>query len=509
MPRIQRPARIAADIVAAWSARFVKRGFFGVVLIALGGVSAAYLPRSTPIWHWLDHLGMTGTPFRVLGTLITMTGLLLLVDAWLRLRPGSRASSSQPYRHIKHWAVLLIWSVPFLFAPPIFSHDAYSYAAQGWQLVNGISPYDAGPAVLPGPFADQVAWVWRNTTAPYGPLSLRIQHLLVLISGGQPYIAAMLQRIPALAGVALISFFTPRVSRQVRANPAFAAWFVVLNPLLVIDFVGGAHNDSLMMGLVVFAVWLAGLRADEVPRLGRVLGDNMWLLGAAVIGVSAAIKQPAFLAAYALPLISKRWTSWHPKHVAAITCRALASLGVAIGVFALVSLATGLNFGWLGSVNVPGRVITVAPFTLAGQVVQFFLNMFDVDPTGRAAVRYARSIGIVVAGVIVAWLALTMARRKPRAFVAWAYLAVAICAPALRSWYILWGWIALPWAKPSPRTVKLACWFTLVLLCYDGINMAWRNDSTALGVALIGVIWLIAKGHLLKNRISSEDGSAA
>lgn len=172
----------------------------------------------------------------------------------------------------------------------------------------------------------------------------------------------------------------------------------MLNPLLVIDFVGGAHNDSLMMGLVVFAVWLAGLRADEVPRLGRVLGDNMWLLGAAVIGVSAAIKQPAFLAAYALPLISKRWTSWHPKHVAAITCRALASLGVAIGVFALVSLSTGLNFGWLGSVNVPGRVITVAPFTLAGQVVQFFLNMFDVDPTGRAAVRYARSIGIVVAG---------------------------------------------------------------------------------------------------------------
>lgn len=503
MPGIKLRTRVAADIAAAWRARFVKRGFLGTVLIALGSISAAYLPRSTPIWHWLDRLSMTGMPFRILGTVITMTGLLLLVDAWLRLRPGSKASEEQPYRNIKHWAVLLIWSAPFLLAPPIFSHDAYSYAAQGWQLVNGISPYDAGPAVLPGPFADQVAWVWRNTTAPYGPLSLRIQHLLVLLSGGQPYLAAVLQRIPALIGVAMISAFTPRVSRQVGANPAFAAWFAVLNPLLVIDFVGGAHNDSLMMGLVVLAVWVAGLK----PKTFGLLANNMWLLGAAVIGVSAAIKQPAFLVAYALPLISKRWTSWRARHVAVIATRALISLGIAIGVFALISLATRLGFGWLEAVNVPGRVITVAPFTLAGQVVQIFVDMLGIDPTGRAAVHYARSLGIAVAAVIVACLALSVARKKPRAFIAWGYLAAAICAPALRSWYILWGWIALPWAKPSPKAVKIACWFTLVLLCYDGINMAWRNDSTALGIALIGVIWLIARRHLLKNRISTEDGA--
>ena len=207
------------------------------------------------------------------------------------------------------------------------------------------------------------------------------------------------------------------------------------------------------------------------------------------------------------PLISKRWTSWRARHVAVIATRALISLGIAIGVFVLISLATRLGFGWLEAVNVPGRVITVAPFTLAGQVVQIFVDMLGIDPTGRAAVHYARSLGIAVAAVIVACLSLSVARKKPRAFIAWGYLAAAICAPALRSWYILWGWIALPWAKPSPKAVKIACWFTLVLLCYDGINMAWRNDSTALGIALIGVIWLIARRHLLKNRISTEDGA--
>lgn len=73
-----------------------------------------------------------------------------------------------------------------MFAPPIFSHDAYSYAAQGWLVHNGINPYDAGPGVLPGSFADQVSWVWRDTPAPYGPLSLQLQHLVVELTGFRP-----------------------------------------------------------------------------------------------------------------------------------------------------------------------------------------------------------------------------------------------------------------------------------------------------------------------------------
>src|SRR5450759_5715934 len=71
-------------------------------------------------------------------------------------------------------------------------------------LVNDVNPYEAGPGVLPGAFADQVAWVWRFTPAPYGPLSLRLQELIVVASGLQPYLSAVLMRIPALIGVVLI-----------------------------------------------------------------------------------------------------------------------------------------------------------------------------------------------------------------------------------------------------------------------------------------------------------------
>ena len=76
-----------------------------------------------------------------MGTLILLTGIGLLVDAWFKLRPTV-------YAGVKHWAVLAIWSIPLLAAPPTFSHDAYSYSAQGWMLVNDVNPYDAGPGVL-------------------------------------------------------------------------------------------------------------------------------------------------------------------------------------------------------------------------------------------------------------------------------------------------------------------------------------------------------------------------
>lgn len=488
--------RRARDIVAAWQAVNVRRGFIATLLIAVGALSPAYLPRNSPWWRLLDALNATGTAARVAGTLVTIGGLLLLIDSWFRLRPSPRplAAAQHVYHDVKHWAILLIWGAPFVLAPPIFSHDAYSYAAQGWLIHNGINPYDAGPSVLPGPFNDQVAWVWRNTPAPYGPLSLQLQHLLVEISRFDPYLAALLQRIPALVGVVLIVLLVPRVARRIGADAAFAAWFATLNPVLVIDFVGGAHNDALMMGLVILAVWVAGWPPST--RLGRWrIGAYWWLVAAALVGVGAAIKQPAFLAAYVLALIPRPWRDFSARETAITALRVAISFALAVGVFALVSLATGLGFGWINAVNVPGLVVTIAPFMVLGQLVQVVLNLLHLDPSGHEAIRLSRSIGLVVAGLLISYLAVTEARRRPHSFLSKAYLTVAFCAPALRSWYLLWGGSILPWVKPRTRLVNVAIWASLVFLCYDGIAMAWRNDSLAFGVALTGGVWWLARSE--------------
>lgn len=464
------------DLANAYADRSVRLGLVGTILITLGSHSPAYLPQTSPWWRPIRAIGLAGLPGKLTGTALILVGLALLMHAWFALRPSA-------YSHRKHWAILAWWSLPFLLAPPIFSHDAYSYAAQGWLLHNGVNPYYAGPGTLPGAFADQVAWVWRFTPAPYGPLSLQLQHLLVDAMGHQPYLSALAMRIPALIGVALIVLLIPRMAAMLRLDPQYAAWFATLNPLLVIDFVGGAHNDSLMMGLVVLALWLT-LRQQ---RWG-------WLAAAALVGVAAAIKQPALLATYAVALIGHPW-HWRWRSALAAFGRVLAAIAITVGVFVAISYATGLEFGWYNAVDVPGMVITVSPATVLGQGVQLILNAFQVDPTGHMGVTVFRTIGLGLAAVIVLGLALTVARTRPFSFLSWAYLAVALGGPALHSWYVLWGALLLPLARPSTRVVRIATWATIVLLCYSAINLAWRNDALALGLAALGAFAWITTEH--------------
>ena len=481
-----RVRRVVGDLFAAWHVTATRTGMLATFLIVVGSMTPAYLPQNSPWWGPLRalHLDNNGL-VKVIGTLILLSGLGLLVDAWFKFRPTVDID-------VKRWAVLAIWSLPLLAAPPIFSSDAYSYSAQGWMLVNDVNPYEAGPGVLPGAFADQVAWVWRFTPAPYGPLSLRLQELIVVASGLHPYLSAVLMRIPAVAGVVLIVVLLPRIADRMGVDAQLTAWFATLNPLLVIDFVGGAHNDALMMGLVVLALWL-GLKA------------RMWLAGAVVIGVAAAVKQPALLAAYALPLLADPLTTWKGAHIARTVGKIAASCLIAIGSFAGVSVACGLGFGWLNAVNVPGLVVTVSPSTVIGQTIQLVLDYFQLDPSEHAAIRLARSVGIVIAVAGVLVLAVVQARKKPMSFLSWSYLLVAFAGPALHSWYVLWGSLLLPLTRPSERIQRIALWTTMVLLSYAAINLAWRNGAVALGIAALGPLaWQVIHHERTRRRELAE-----
>lgn len=465
------------QLAEAWMIRQVRRGFLGTVLITLGSFTPAYLPQASPFWPTIRWLGLDHPLAQIVGTLLVLAGIGLLVSAWFRLRPWGDDRDVQAYRHVRHWAVLMVWGAPFVLAPPIFSHDAYSYAAQGWLIHNGINPYEQGPGVLPGGFADQVAWVWRFTPAPYGPLALQINHLIVDLGGFDPYVSSLMMRIPALVGVALIGILLPRIAQRYRVDPARAAWFGTLNPLLVIDFIGGAHNDSLMMGLVVLAIWLT-----------RLVGWG-WVAGAVIVGVAAAVKQPALLTAYALPLVHRPWRNVQLGEALDVIARAMASLALSIGAFSLISWASGLGFGWLNAVNVPGLVVTVSPFTVLGQGLSWLFDLAGWTAGAESAVRWSRSIGLLSSVAIVGTLAVTVARRRPMTFLSYSYLAVAFCAPALHSWYVLWGGLLLPLTRPSPRAIRIAVWTTLVLLAYAAVNLAVRNGFLSLGVAAVGLYY--------------------
>lgn len=467
--RRERLAGYLADVRAAWALRAVRRGCYATCLLFVGSLTPAYLPQNSPWWEPLRALGLDGMPYKIAGTALVVAAVVLLVSAWFELRPSL-------YLHVKHWAIGGIWSLPLLLAPPIFSHDAYSYAAQGWLLHNGFNPYETPVSILPGAFADQVSWFWRYTPAPYGPLSLQLSHLIVLVAGLNPYYSALLMRIPAMVGVALIVYLLPRIAHRMRADAQMTAWFSTINPLLIIDLVGGAHNDALMMGLVIVAIWMAYRRP-------------FWQ-AAIVVGIAAAIKQPAILAAYSVALIGRPWRTWQPREVIQVAVRVALSFALAGGTFVAISLLTGLGFGWLNAIDVPGRIVTLAPLSLLGEGLRLLLVLAGQPGLGTTVAGSLLVMGVVVSAILIGWMALTVARRRPVTFLSWGFLTAAILGPALHSWYLTWGGLLLPLTRPTARVIRVAVIVTSVLLGYAAGNLAWRND-TGIGLGLAGLALIL------------------
>ena len=335
------------------STRPVRRGLLGSALLFLGSLTPAYLPQNSPWWDSMRALGLDNWPAKAFGTALVIAGVALLVEAWFKLRPAL-------YHEVKHWPITLLWSLPLLPAPPIFSHDAYAYAAEGWLLRNGLNPYTNAISVLPGPFADQAAWLWRYTTAMYPPLSLEMFHGLVILAGNNPYYSAMAMRLPALLGVGLIAYFLPRLAIADGRRPAD-------DGLVLDDQPAGDHRPRR---------WCPQRRPDDgAGRAGALAGvQRQVLVGSDHRGAAACIKQPAILVFYAVALINHPWLTLRWRDTSRALTRLALSLAVSVATFVAISLASGLGFGWISAADVPGKVITLAPFTLLGAGLKWVLD---------------------------------------------------------------------------------------------------------------------------------------
>ncbi|CAM5715403.1 hypothetical protein SBADM41S_06974 [Streptomyces badius] len=86
-------------------------------------------------------------------------------------------------------------------------------------------------------------------------------------------------RLVELASLALIVWALHRLAREHRLGGSRALWLGGLNPLLLIDVVGGMHNDGLMIGLMLAGFVLA-LRGK-------------WIAGSALVGLAMMVESPA------------------------------------------------------------------------------------------------------------------------------------------------------------------------------------------------------------------------
>ena len=70
-------------------------------------------------------------------------GLVLFMRVWYGLIRTLSQVKGVPVRKLV--MVLALWIVPLLLAPPLFSRDIYSYAAQGEMMSHHISPVSLRP----------------------------------------------------------------------------------------------------------------------------------------------------------------------------------------------------------------------------------------------------------------------------------------------------------------------------------------------------------------------------
>jgi len=504
--RENRPVAAMAEatrvLATEWRDRDVRRGALGSALVTLGSFSPGYLPDTSAFWA-MPGTAILDTPVSsTLAAALALAGVWLLVDAWMRLRPGA----GRPAHRVR--AVLVCWAAPFVLAQPVFSGDPTVYAGQGWLVANGVDPYQVGPGAVPGAFADSVERVWLYTPSPYAPLSLQLFRIIDQATGmlpfgpaagsaGNAWLAALSMRGLAFVGVAMIACVLPALLRWTGARDiAFdrGMWFALLNPLVIVHFIGGAHNDALMLGFVALGLYAAT--------------RDRFVLAAVMVGVATAIKQPAALAglavaAMAVPAADRRWSSWW------VVARRTAVIGaIAFGTFAGIALLTGLGFGWLHTLSVPAMVPTMAPSSFLSSAVIAVVQTWGYYEWGGVIGGVIRTLSGLAGVAGIAWLIVNRGLRRPLHVLPWSFLLAAASSTALHTWYLLWGGSLLPLARPSRRAERVLIWFSVGLVCYDAVHMAMRNSAHWLGFLAIVPYLVLVVRHDRKLRAEEHPDAA-
>ncbi|GAB2872586.1 polyprenol phosphomannose-dependent alpha 1,6 mannosyltransferase MptB [Nocardioides pacificus] len=404
----------------------LTRGVIGSVLVLLGGLVVSTLPESTPLLE-LDALVATRGAMagRMAGLAVVLVGLGMLGSAWLSLcRYAAHAGGAA--REEALGVVRLaatVWSLPLLVAPPLFSRDGWSYAAQGTMTALGISPYEHGPGVMDGPIVEAVDPRWMETPVPYGPVPLGLGAAAAHVIQ-DPWLLVVAHRGVALLGLVLLAWAVPRLARWTGANPALATAIAVTSPLMMANGVAGLHNDLLMVGVMAAAL---------------VVGvENGWAWGAVLGGVAAAVKLPGGLVCIAVALVSL------PVGAGLVDrLRRLVSVGaVSVGTLVAAGLPWQLGIGWVNALGVPGTVNTpLSVPTVLGGLIDLFAEAVGAGLAPATFLEVTRTLASVASLLVAGWVALRWRTGSPAQGVAAMAVvlgAALLLCPVVHLWYFLW-----------------------------------------------------------------------
>jgi alpha-1,6-mannosyltransferase len=340
----------------------------------------------------------------------------------------------------------------------------------------GLDPYRLGPLTALGatsPVTQQVSEYWQNTTAPYGPVWIAISRTIARVAGTNLPVTLVLNRLVELVGVVLIAWALPRLARRMGVSPGIALWLGLLNPLVLWHIVGGAHNDGLMMGLV-----LAGMEI----ALGGLTVPSRLVTGLALLTIAANIK---IVAAVAICCVAAELARRSGRRAAAMMM-----LGVLVG-FALLSVVTGLGVGWVGTLGASASLHSwLAPTNQLGFLIGGLGTLSGAHITSTAiavTIRVGAVLG-AVAGVGLMW-AVFRGRLGPLAGLGFVFAVMLVSGPVVQPWYLLWAILPLAASMRSTRPLVMISAASAMLLPPIGGSVPVLVAGYLGGLALLAMMW--------------------
>ncbi|GHD01739.1 polyprenol phosphomannose-dependent alpha 1,6 mannosyltransferase MptB [Zhihengliuella salsuginis] len=398
--------------------RTMVQGSIGSILVVAGSLGIGWLASVSPLNRMPLLISLRTESWGVIASTAAMTiGCWIMFRAWLRLGQKLRGWPEGSLAAVRRacWA----WGLPLLACVPIFSRDVFAYIGQGRLVEAGHDPYQQGISTISNWFQLGTDTMWSESTTPYGPLFLNVEHLVMMIAGDNPDLAIILFRLAAYAGVVLCMVYTPKLAALHGVSGAKATWITVANPLFLISFIASAHNDALMVGLAVAGTYFAAT--------GR------GIRGVLLITASIGIKPITMVL---LPFIGLLWAgpgaSWLRRFVYWAYTAA-----IGLGLMVVIGYVNGYGLGWLTVMLTTGTGYSV--YSPIGILINFLHG--TLGPLGLETSWVLPTLKLIGRLASVAIVLLLMFKGSHGHIVqrmVLAFAALVVLSPVIHPWYLLW-----------------------------------------------------------------------
>jgi hypothetical protein len=350
------------------------------------------IPKSPPIAGWLAGVGER------LGYRVFLIAMLVSAGAYAGLLALAHTISTRSA--LVHLGALhaIVFVGPILLSTDVFSYVAY--ARMG--VEHGINPYLHGPiSIIHDPIYRYVGQDWKHVATAYGPIYTLLSYPLAALGVEGALWAMKLEAL--LAGAATLAL-TWRCARLRGLNPVATVLAVGANPLYVVYGLGGAHNDLIMLALMMAAVSLTFAGRDGLAAVSVVVG--------ALVKATVAALLPFMVLAR----------------------RSRAQLVGAAGALGLGALIAYAAFGVHG-IDVVSALNRDAAFVSTDSFPTEIAHLFGkpgIFPVDHDLLKVA--LVVIVAHLL--WR--TWRGYDWVAASGWTLLAISVTSSWLLAWYILW-----------------------------------------------------------------------